>query len=153
MIIILKANIGYKSTDLISSYAHEIVGFSEAASATIGATFLFLRLIIAVLIGFAADKLSAIFWVEIGFVTAIIGAGLFTFGVAVTQIYVVFISSTILFGIGIFSLRALYFALFKERAYSNSNYRFSCEFDFSDRLFARYFYGTINRVLPKWISR
>lgn len=114
MIIILTAYVGYKSTDFISQYALEIMGFKDGESAQIGAVFLFLRPLVAVLIGFAADKVSAVFWVKIGFGAALLGACLFTFGVASINIYGVFFFSTVLLGIGIFGIRALYFALMEE---------------------------------------
>lgn len=114
MIIILTAYVGYKSTDFIAQYANEVLGYSDAKSAQVGAIFLYLRPVTAVLIGIAADRMSANLWMKIGFIGAIIGASLFTFGVTSYNLYYDFIFSTVLLGMAIFGIRALYFALLKE---------------------------------------
>jgi hypothetical protein len=44
----------------------------------------------------------------------LIGACLFTFGLASINLYGIFFFSTVLLGIGVFGIRALYFALLKE---------------------------------------
>ena len=55
MIIILCGYTGYKTTDIISQYANEVMGYNQIKSAQIGTLLLYIRPIVGVTIGFLAD--------------------------------------------------------------------------------------------------
>ncbi len=114
MVIVLCAYVGYKTTDFIAQYAVEVVGYDEVSGAKIGTGFLYMRLIVAFLIGFAADRSHAKRWVSIGFITMFFGALIFALGILRPGLFGVFLCSTFVLGLGIYSTRALYFALLKE---------------------------------------
>ena len=67
MIIILCAYFGYKTTDVFSLYAKDVMGFDDIESAKVGTSLLYLRPIIGVIIGLLADRTRASLWLIIGF--------------------------------------------------------------------------------------
>lgn len=114
MIIIMCAYFGYKTVDIYPLYASEIMGYDQIQSANIGSFQLYLRFIVCFLVGFLADKSSAIKWIIIGFIVLLIGSLIFTSGFIKSGLDVFFISSLIIIGIGTYAVRALYFAVLEE---------------------------------------
>jgi len=58
IIIVLCAYCGYKVTDILSLYAAEIMFFDEVNAARVGSFQMYLRPIVCIIIGYAADKSS-----------------------------------------------------------------------------------------------
>ena len=112
-IIIVCAYVGYKITDDYSLYAHEVLGFDEYESALIGTVALWIRAIVAISVGYLADKLSASKVISCCFLLTIIGAGMVSLGF-IDQIVVLIITNLALILIGLYGIRTLYFALIEE---------------------------------------
>ena len=111
MIIILCAYVGYKITDVFSLYAKEVMMYNQVDSAKVGNYLLYLRPIVGVAIGFLADKSQTTKWLFIGFVCSFLGSILFASGLVTENSFGVFVLSTLIVATGIYSVRALYFAV------------------------------------------
>jgi len=114
MIIILCGYVGYKTTDILSQYAEEVMEYDQLKSATIGSYLLYLRPIVGIAVGFLADRSRISLWVTIGFLLSLLGAVLFASGQVVPGTTGLFIFSVVLTGTGVYAVRALYFACMKE---------------------------------------
>lgn len=110
MIIILCAYMGYKTTDVISLYAREILLYDEINSARIGTFLLFMRPVAGVLIGFIADRSNTTLWLFISFVIVIIGSIWFASGLGHGYLPL-FLLSIFTISSGVYAARALYFAV------------------------------------------
>ena len=80
MVIILTAYVGYKTTDIISLYARDVLSYEEIASAQIGTFLLFIRPIAGVAVGFIADRYNITRWLIISFVITVMGSLWFASG-------------------------------------------------------------------------
>ena len=114
MVIILCAYYGYKMTDYVSQYANEVMLFDSVDAAKIGTSLLYLRPLIGVVVGLAADKTRASFWIVIGFVLMLLSSIFIATGVLDQDSTVLFFSSVIFMAVGVYSARVLYFAAFSE---------------------------------------
>lgn len=114
MIIILCAYFGYKTTDIFSLYANEVMGFDDIKSAKVGTSLLYLRPIIGVIIGLLADRTRASLWLIIGFFFTLITSVIFATGIINEQTTLLFSLSIGLMAIGVYSARVLYFAAMEE---------------------------------------
>ena len=114
MVIILCAYVGYKITDIFSLYAREVLLYSEVDSAKTGTFLLFIRPVVGVVIGFLADKARPSLYLCVGFLLSIIGAVLFASGVLGPGTDLLFFLTIIITAIGVYSARALYFAVMQE---------------------------------------
>ncbi|MFT7012060.1 MAG: Na+/melibiose symporter-like transporter [Flavobacteriales bacterium] len=114
MIIILCAYFGYKTTDIFSLYANEVMGFDDIKSAKVGTSLLYLRPIIGVVIGLLADRTRASLWLIIGFFFTLITSVIFATGIVNEQTILLFYLSIGLMSIGVYSARVLYFAAMEE---------------------------------------
>lgn len=114
MLIVLCAYTGYKSTDYFSQYAFDIMNFSDISSGKIGTYMLVLRAVSAVGFGFLADRFDGSTWLIVSFGLVIIGSVLFVSGYIAPPLAPLFIANIIITGIGVYGLRALYFAVMKE---------------------------------------
>jgi MFS family permease len=112
-IIIVCAYVGYKSTDDFSLYAREILGFSEADAAGVGTAALWLRALVAILAGYLADRFDRIKLLTICFgITA--GCGLLVGIGLLDHILGLILLNLTLTAVGIYGVRAIYFAVMKE---------------------------------------
>jgi MFS family permease len=112
-IIIVCAYVGYKSTDDFSLYAWEVLGFSEADAAGVGTAALWLRAIVAIMAGYLADRFDRIKLLTICFgITA--GCGLLVGMGMMDQILGLILLNLTLTAVGIYGVRAIYFATMKE---------------------------------------
>ncbi len=112
-IIIVCAYVGYKSTDDFSLYAREVLGFSEADAAGVGTAALWLRAIVAILAGYLADRFDRIKLLTIFFgITA--GCGLLVGMGLLDQVLGLILLNLTLTAVGIYAVRAIYFAVMKE---------------------------------------
>ncbi len=114
MIIILCAYVGYKTTDIFSLYAKEIMLFDEVKSAQIGTFLLFIRPIIGITIGFLADKSKTTIWLMISFIISIVGALIFASGIINPSTTTLFFIGILITATGVYAARALYFATMQE---------------------------------------
>lgn len=112
-IIIICAYVGYKISDVLSLYANEVLSYNEVKSAAVGTGALWLRALVAFLAGYLADRAKASKIISFCFAFTIIGAVLFALGVLEQIVVLVFINLALLM-IGVYGLRALYFALIQE---------------------------------------
>lgn len=116
MVIILCAYTGYKVTSIIPQYANEIVGFNEVESAQVGTFLIYMRPISAVLVVFIVVRMRVSSWMMIGFGVLGIGAIVFVSGFLEMGMFMQTLFSIFLISLGIYGVRALYFALMKEGA-------------------------------------
>lgn len=114
MLIIMCAYVGYKVTDIYSLYASEVMLYDQIEAAEVGALQLYLRPIVCVAIGLLADRTKNMFWIIFGFVTMLIGALIFSFGIIKPDMNFIFFLSLVILAVGTYSIRALYFAVLKE---------------------------------------
>ena len=110
MVIILCAYVGYKTTDVFSLYAQDVMLYDQVKSAQVGTFLLFIRPIIGVVIGFLADKSQTTLWLFISFVISCSGAVLFASGLIVSSTFLFFVS-TLIVATGVYAARCLYFAV------------------------------------------
>ena len=114
MLIIMCAYVGYKVTDIYSLYASEVMLYDQIEAAEVGALQLYLRPIVCIAIGLLADRTKNMFWIIFGFVTMLIGALIFSFGIINPDMNFIFFLSLVILAVGTYSIRALYFAVLKE---------------------------------------
>jgi nitrate/nitrite transporter NarK len=113
-LIIVCAYVGYKSTDDFSLYAREVLGSSDANAARIGTFALYLRPLVAIIIGWIGDRYNntnTIIWC---FFFMLLGSGALAIFDFSNLLIVFFLISVAAMTIGIYGLRALYFAIMEE---------------------------------------
>ncbi len=113
MVIILCAYVGYKTTDIISLYANKIMDYNEVESAKISTFLLYLRPSIAILIAIFLSKFKATIMLILSFIFTLIGSLFFSLKLISINQELLFLFSTTLLGIGIYSARTLYFSVMK----------------------------------------
>jgi MFS family permease len=111
MIIILCAYVGYKITDLFSLYASVVMQYDQVESAQVGTFLLFIRPVIGIIIGLAADRTQIAYWLTSGFVLAFVGSLLFAMGLINNSSTALFFVSTLIVAAGVYAARSLYFAV------------------------------------------
>jgi len=112
-IIIVCAYVGYKSTDDFSLYAREVLGFSEADAAGIGTAALWLRALVAILAGYMADRFDRIKVLIVSFGITVVCGMMVAMGL-LDQILGLILLNLTLTAVGIYGVRAIYFATMKE---------------------------------------
>ena len=111
MIIILCAYVGYKTTDVFSLYAKDVMQYDSVRSARVGTFLLFIRPVVGILIGILADRSQTTFWLVVGFVITIIGALIFALGLIPVSATALFFISILTVATGVYAARSLYFAV------------------------------------------
>ena len=114
MIIIISAYVGYKVTDIYSLYASQVMFFNNIEAANIGSLQLYLRPLVCVIIALFAGKKNYIYFIILGFITMLIGATIFAFGIVQLNMNFVFFFSLIIVATGTYAIRALYFSIMQE---------------------------------------
>lgn len=114
MIIILCAYVGYKTTDIFSLYAREVLLYDEIESAQIGTFLLYIRPVIGIAIGFLADRAQASRMMILGFLVIGIGSGIFASGIMEAGMHLLFLLTILITATGVYAFRTLYFAAMKE---------------------------------------
>ena len=114
MIIIISAYVGYKTTDIYSLYASDVMLYDQIKASEIGSLQLYLRPIVCVLIGLLADRTNSSSWIIVGFVIMLFGASIFAIGIINSEMNFVFFLSLIIVAVGTYAARALYYAIFQE---------------------------------------
>jgi len=110
-ILIVCAYTAYKFTDDISLYANEVLGYSQASAVGIGTLFLWLRSLAALSIGFVSDRYDKSILLSLLFGMVILGS--ISLGYGLSNSVLIFMVLTFA-AFGIYSIRALYFAVQKE---------------------------------------
>ena len=111
MIIILCAYVGYKTTDVLSLYAKDVMLYDQVQSAQVGTFLLFIRPVIGGLIGILADRSHTTLCLLISFVITFFGALLFATGIISDSSTILFFISILIVSTGVYAARALYFAV------------------------------------------
>lgn len=114
MVIILCAYVGYKITDVLSLYAKEVMLYDEVQSAKVGTFLQFLRPTTGILLGLLVDRFRISLVLVLSFVACIIGGVLFASGIIAPSTTALFFISVVVIAIGVYSARALYFAVMQE---------------------------------------
>ena len=112
-VIIVCAYVGYKITDDFSLYAREVLGFTEVRAAGVGTAALWMRAIVAITVGFLANRTKIIRIICICFALSVIGGLLLSLGIIQHIILLALLNLTLVM-VGIYGVRALYFALIHE---------------------------------------
>ena len=111
MLIIMCAYMGYKTTDVISLYARDVMQYSQVKSAKIATFLLYARPVIAIFIVLFLNRFESTFMLFLGFVISCIGALLFSFGFISQSFPVLFMLSIVVLAVGVYGLRTLYFSI------------------------------------------
>lgn len=114
-VIIISAYVGYKITDDISLYAHEVLSFNEVAAAGVGGGALWLRPVFALVAGFLADRFTGSRVVGVGFLLMIISGLLVYTGWLETTVALTLITLASMLA-GVYGIRGIYFALMQDAA-------------------------------------
>ena len=114
MVIILCAYVGYKITDILSQYANEVMLYNQVESAKVGTFLQFLRPTTGILLGLLVDRFRISLVLVLSFVACIIGGVLFASGIIEPTSTALFFLSVVIIAVGIYSARALYFAVMQE---------------------------------------
>lgn len=114
MVIILCAYVGYKITDVLSLYAEEVMLYNEVKSAQVGTFLQFLRPATGILLGLLVDRFRISLVLVLSFVACILGGVLFASGIIEPTSTALFFISVIIIAVGVYSSRALYFAVMQE---------------------------------------
>lgn len=113
MFFVLSAYVAYKCTDDFSLYAYDVMGFDDADAGAIGTMTLYIRPVAALGLGFLADRFSVRLMSLLGFALTLIGSICFYAFDFESLIFPFFINIVVL-SVGIYSLRALYYAIMNE---------------------------------------
>lgn len=114
MVIILCAYVGYKITDVLSLYASEVMLYDEVKSAQTGTFLQFLRPATGILLGLLVDRFKISLALIFSFIASIIGGVLFATGAIEPKTTSLFFISIVVIAVGVYSARALYFAVMQE---------------------------------------
>jgi MFS family permease len=112
-IMIVCAYVGYKTTDDFSLYANEVLGYSEGNAAGLSTIALWLRAVVAIIAGFLGDRFSKKGLINWLFLISMV-SGLLIFSGFWTTREVLILLNFVFVAIGIYGVRALYFAVFRE---------------------------------------
>ncbi len=115
-LIIICAYAGYKITDDFSLFAREVLGYSEIHAAGVGTAALWIRALVAILVGYLADRYNRPRLIIISFGLTLTGALLMASGI-LNGITLVLLLNLALTAAGIYGVRALYFAVMKEAGF------------------------------------
>ncbi len=112
-VIILCAYFAYKVTDVISLYAADVMEMSEVEAAKVGTLFMFIRPLAGFLIGFFIDRFNVLKALIISFLLCSLGAIILSVGGVKAGQIALFFTSVFILGLGVYSLRSLYFSVMK----------------------------------------
>ena len=113
-LIILCAYVGYKSTDNFSLFARDAFGYDDVSAAEVGTISFWVRPIIAVIAGSLADRFRSSTIIVGGFTVILFASSMVGMGFLRSGIYVWLLLMVISLSIGIYAIRAIYFALLHE---------------------------------------
>jgi nitrate/nitrite transporter NarK len=111
--LIVCGYVGYKITDLFSLYAKSILNFSDLQAATLGSLILWMRVPVSFLLGIWADRTGAFKVITLCFIVNVVFALVMSAGTNYSDYLFIVMNFTFLL-IGIYGVRALYFAILDE---------------------------------------
>lgn len=111
MIIVLCAYMGYKTTDVISLFSKEVMNYNEVKSAQVATFLLYARPVVALILAVFFIRIRITLLLSIGFVVSFFAALIFSFGLVSHSTVLLFVLSIIMLSVGVYGLRALYFAV------------------------------------------
>ncbi len=114
MLVIMCAYMGYKTTDVISLYARDVMKYSQVKSAKIATFLLYARPVIAIFIVLFLNRFESTFMLFLGFVISFIGALLFFSGFISQSFPLSFMLSIVVLAVGVYGLRTLYFSIMEQ---------------------------------------
>ena len=114
MIIILCGYFGYKSTDLFSLYAADVMGYDELQAAGVGTYLLAIRPIVGIGIGLLADRSKPSLYLVVGFLLTMVGSSLYASGLITDAYPIAFLLGLLITAVGVYAIRVLYFAVLPE---------------------------------------
>ncbi len=114
MVIILCAYVGYKITDVLSLYAREVMLYDEVKAAQTGTFLQFLRPTTGIILGLIVDRFRISLVLVFSFIASILGGVLFATGIIAPTTTALFLISVVVIAVGVYSARALYFAVMQE---------------------------------------
>lgn len=113
-VIVVCAYVGYKSTDNFGLYAVDALGYDQVQAAWLGTLSFWMRPVAAIATGFLADRIDSSRALVGGFALIILGSGALAAGVIPTGIPAVLALTVISASLGIYAVRAVYFAVMGE---------------------------------------
>jgi len=114
MLIILCAYTAYKATDLFSLYASTVMNYNDIEAAQVGTSFLYMRPVLGVLIGFLADKSKPSLWLMVGFALTVAASLIFSTDLINQNQTLPFFINILVMAMGVYACRVLYFATLEE---------------------------------------
>lgn len=113
-IVVIASYCGYKALDNYGLYANQILGMSDIESAKFTTYISYSRVFIAIIAGFIADKFQVKKTISVTFLlVAISFFALSFFGVS-TQVNAVVLLNIMITVLGVYALRAVYFAIIED---------------------------------------
>lgn len=113
-LVVLCSYVGYKCTDDFSLYASEVLNYNDVDAAKVATLTFWIRPFAAIIAGYLGDRFSHSKMVKYGFWILIISSILLSSGVLDPSWGTTAVLTIAICSIGIYGLRGLYFALFKE---------------------------------------
>ena len=102
---------GYKTTDMLSLYANEVMNYNQVDSALVGTFLFYIRPATGIVFGIFADRWITTRWLFISFVISLVGSIIFATGFSALAGAFLFFMSIVVIAIGIYATRSLYFAV------------------------------------------
>ena len=114
MVIVLCAYMGYKTTDVISLFSKEVMHYNEVKSAQVATFLLYARPIVAIILAEFFIRIQITLLLSIGFIVSFFTALIFALGLVSHSTVLLFVMSIIMLSVGVYGLRALYFAVMEK---------------------------------------
>ena len=114
MVIVLCAYMGYKTTDVISLFSKEVMHYNEIESAQVATFLLYARPVVAIILAVFFIRMRITLLLSMGFVVSFLTALIFSLGLISHSTILLFVISIIMLSIGVYGLRALYFAVMEK---------------------------------------
>ncbi|MGD1847493.1 MAG: nitrate/nitrite transporter [Salibacteraceae bacterium] len=111
--IIVCAYVGYKITDDLSLYAHEVLHFNEVKASAVGTAAIWMRPVFALFAGLLADRLSGGKVLSACFACTVFGGAGLALGIPGNLAWLALITMALALA-GIYGLRGVYFAVMGE---------------------------------------
>lgn len=113
-IIVLCAYVGFKSTDDFSLFAYDVFQMNEVQASYLASVSFWMRPVGALLAGVVSDKVGYAKTAMLSFVILIISYFILSLGILSNSVWIIGLLTLAIASIGIYGVRGVYFALFKE---------------------------------------
>ena len=112
-VIIVCAYVGYKITDNFSLYAKDVLLFSEVEAAMVGTVALWMRVVVAIVVGYFADRIHGSKIIIFCFALNVLGGLAIGIGFLSASLWFAVVTFTSILT-GVYGVRVLYFAVLQE---------------------------------------